>query len=360
MIVFLTLLYVVILLIAVRFKLLPWNLWTKISPLIWMLFLLIVLFIPLQFYAPAGGVRVLKPTVEIIPNVNGEVIEVAVGPNARVKKGDVLFRIDPEPFEARVKELEAALAEAEQAVPQLKATLDAATAERELWQSEAKSKEEAFKTAAVSLSDLDKARASLQKARADEERARLAYASEIAGENTAVARTRAQLSGARYDLEQTVVRAPADGLATNVEALRPGARVVSLPLRQAMVFVDDSQAVLLAQIHQIHLRHVHAGQQAEATFMLYPGEVFRATVESVLPGTAQGQVTPSGQFLTPQRISPAPLLVRLKLDEEKAAERFPAGAVGTVAIYTGKFEMSYIIRRVMLRMEAWTNYVLPR
>src|SRR6185369_11165932 len=99
------------------------------------------------------------------------------------KEGDVLFRIDPAPYQFVVDQKKAALAEAEQNVKQLKAGLDQATAAAE------------------------RANQSLLGARAEEERARLAYSSNIEGVNTSVARLSAELADAQWDLDQTVTRA---------------------------------------------------------------------------------------------------------------------------------------------------------
>jgi len=128
MIVFLTLCYVAVLAILVKLGIVKLTLWWKLSPLVWMLLLLIVLFLPMQWGAPAGDLLVLNYVVEIIPNVSGEVTEVPVEPLVPVTKGDVLFQIDRRPFQAEVDRLEAALAAAEQNVPQLKEGYEAATA----------------------------------------------------------------------------------------------------------------------------------------------------------------------------------------------------------------------------------------
>jgi len=92
MILFLTLIYVAVLMLLVKLKLVPWNLWTKLSPLIWAIVLLIALFLPLQFYAPSGVALVLQPTVQIVPAVDGLVSAINVGPNQRVERGDLLFK----------------------------------------------------------------------------------------------------------------------------------------------------------------------------------------------------------------------------------------------------------------------------
>ena len=128
MIVFLTLCYCAVLFLLVKTGIIKLNTFWKISPVLWMILLLVVLFIPMQWGAPSGPVRTYHSVVEIIPNVTGEVIDVPVRPNTPLSKGDLLFEIDPVPFQAIVDQKKAALAEAKQAVPQLKAALDASLA----------------------------------------------------------------------------------------------------------------------------------------------------------------------------------------------------------------------------------------
>ena len=128
MIVFLTLIYVLILSLLVKFKVLQLNLFWKLSPILWMLILFIFLFVPLQWGAPAGNVRVYQTVVEVIPNVAGEVIEVPVQGMQPLKKDDVLFRIDPEPYQFQLDAARSALEDAKQKVEQLKAAADSADA----------------------------------------------------------------------------------------------------------------------------------------------------------------------------------------------------------------------------------------
>ena len=106
MIVFLFNVYLLILFLLVWFKVVNFNLFWKISPLIVLLVLLIGLFIPMGWGAPSGPVLLVRQSVQIVPNVAGEVIEVPVSPNVPLKVNDVLFRIDPVPFQAQVAVLE--------------------------------------------------------------------------------------------------------------------------------------------------------------------------------------------------------------------------------------------------------------
>lgn len=305
--------YLGLLFLAIKFKFIKPTLFWKLSPIIWVVFLLVALFIPLQFWAPSGYIRIIQPTVQIVPNVAGEVTEVLVQANKHVNKGDVLFTIDARPFESAVNKLQADL--------QLDTILF-------------KQQQDLMRKKLGRQVDLDRSRAKMES-------------------------TRAQLDGAKYNLEQTTVRAPGDGVMTNVEALRPGARVVAAPVRQSMAFVDNSKRIVAAQIQQIYIRYIEPGQPAEIAFKMYPGKVYSATVESITPGSAHGQVGPTGLLPGAVPETHGPLFVRLTLDDEQFASSLPAGATGEVAIYSPKGKPAQIIRKVMIRMSAIKNYIVP-
>ena len=128
------------------------------------------------------------------------------------------------------------------------------------------------------------------------------------------------------------MRAPADGYVTNL-ALRKGARVANLPLAPVMAFIDTSNTIIGVEI-QIDARYVEPGQPVEVTFKFTPGTVYTGKVESVLQAIATGQTQTSGTAVLPKAIQAAPFVVRVKLDDADFANRLPAGATGTAAIYT--------------------------
>ncbi len=312
MILFLTLCYVALLVVLIKLKIVPSNTFTKSSPVLFSLLLLVGIFIPMQFSAPSGPAIAGKHVVQIVPNVAGLVTEVAVEAYTPVEKGDVLFKIDPRPYKAAVANVKAQLVLAERRLSQARTLA--------------------------------------------ERRAGSTY--EVEAAETQVDSLKAQLDAAEFNLESTEVRAPADGHVTNL-ALREGSRLVAAPLTQAMAFVDDSRTYVVVSVHQINLRHVAPGQEAEVVFKVRPGEVFAATVEHVVADLATAQATPGGVLPVPQQIVSAPFYVRLRLNDEEAAKSLPTGAAGTAAIYTGEFEISYLIRRVMIRMDAWLAYIVP-
>ena len=312
MIVVLLNVYLALLFILVKLKVIPFNLFWKISPAIVFMLLMVGLFIPMNWGAPQGPVLVVRNSVAIIPDVAGEVIDVPVKANQPLKAGDVLFRIDPAPFQAQVDAIEAQLKLQE-------------TRLTEMSQLQTRGTGRAF--------DVEERQASVDQ-------------------------LKAQLAGAKWNLEKTTVRAPANGYVTNL-ALRKGARVASLPLSPVMAFIDSSETIIGAEINQIDARYIAPGQAIEATFKYAPGQVFTGKVESVLQAIASGQTQVSGAAVAPRSIQSAPFVVRIRLDDQAFATSLPAGATGDAAVFTSHVAAAHVIRRVLLRQIAIANYVNP-
>jgi RND family efflux transporter MFP subunit len=312
MIVFLFNVYLLILFLLVYFKIVPFNLFWKVSPLIVMLVLMVGLFIPMGWGAPSGPVLVGRHSVQIVPDVAGEVLEVPVQPNTPLKAGDVLFRIDPTTYQAQVDALTAQLKFAELRREQM-----------------------------------------TQLQRGDAGRA-----FDVQQRESEVEQLKAQLDSAKWNLEKTVVRAPAEGYVTNL-ALRTGARVSALSLAPVMAFIDTSEAIIATEIAQINARYIEPGQPVEITFKYLPGHIFTGRVNAVLQAVATGQVQPSGMAVAPKDVQSAPFVIRLTLDDAELAKRLPAGSTGEAAIFTEHVKVAHVIRRVMLRMTAILNYINP-
>jgi multidrug resistance efflux pump len=317
--------------------------------------------------------RIYFAVTPVLPGVKGRVIEVPVQTNAPLKEGDVLFRVDPKPYEYVVDQKKASLAEAEQNVRQLKASLDQATAaaertnaQLELAQQNYDRQAELFEKKIIAQATLDTftrnletARQSLVGARAEEERARLAYSSNIEGVNTTVARLQAELADAQWDLDQTVTRAPAAGFVTQV-ALRPGMYVVPAPLRPVMVFVntDKRDQEFAAAFQQNSLQRVKAGDDAEAAFDAVPGRVFKGKVRLVLDAIAAGQLQATGALVdVGARTEGGRALAIIDLVDDISPYQIPLGAAAQVAIYTEHWHHVSVLRKILLRMRSWQNYV---
>ena len=85
----------------------------------------------------------------------------------------------------------------------------------------------------------------------------------------------------------------------------------------------------------------------------------RAGSKAILQAVATGQAQTSGTAVLPKAIEAVPFVVRVKLDDGEFARKLPAGSTGTAAIYTEHLKPTHIIRRVLLRQVAITNYVNP-
>jgi multidrug resistance efflux pump len=179
--------------------------------------------------------------------------------------------------------------------------------------------------------------------------------------NTTVARLEADLRKAEYDLNQTKVRAPADGHVLAL-TLRPGQRVSNLPLRSWMAFVPHADRRVVVAIPQTRLRHVKVGDISEVTFAFRPGEIAGAKVEAIVEMNATGQLPPTGVVpsVSTHYAANEAMPVILKLDTpHPELATLPGGADSTAAIYTDSVAMTHVIRKIMIRMDAWLNYLKP-
>ena len=302
------------------------NLFWKLSPVIVLVLLMIGLFLPMGWGAPTGPALIVRNSVPIVPDVAGEVIDVPVEPNRPLKAGDMLFKIDPAPSRRRSTSIPHK-SNAIRPCSQRTGPISPAMSSSRQRNAASRQQEEDQKY----LVDQDQANIKLGQA---------------------------LLAGAQWNLDKTIVRAPADGYVTNL-ALRKGARVASLPMSPVMAFIDVSDTIMGIEIQQINARYIESGQEVEVTFKFLPGRVLTGKVVNVLQAVSTGQVQASGLAVTPKAVQSAPFVVRVQLDDAEIARSLPAGTAGDAAIYTDHVKASHIIRKVLLRQIAITNYVNP-
>jgi multidrug resistance efflux pump len=317
--------------------------------------------------------RIYYAVTPIFPTVKGRVIEVPVESNTPLKVGDILFRIDPKPYQYVVDQRKASLTEAEQKVTQLKQALDKAGAEtqrvdaqRQLAQSNYDRQAELFEkniiakaTLDTATRNLDAAKQSLAAAKAEEESARTAHTSNVDGVNTLIAKARAELADAEFDLEQTTVRAAGPGFVTQV-SLRPGMYVVPMPIRPAMLFINTGNRDdrLVAAFQQNSLQRVKAGDPAEVAFDAVPGRVFKAKVRSLIDAIPAGQLENSLTLVDPEsRLAAGRALAQIDVSDDMRDYQIPLGSKAQVAIYSDHFHDLSLLRKILLRMKSWQNYV---
>jgi multidrug resistance efflux pump len=341
------------------------------------LHLLLIFLIGLRFVAPfTTEAKVVQHTIQLVPRLTEPtlVTAVLVEQNTPVKKGQPLFQFDRRPYEYKVAQLEAEIAQARQNVLVLKAEWDLAA------QNLAKAKSEQqyalyqqqladrlAKTGAGPVEDAQKwsaqaktAEASVRAAQADVERARLRYESQVGGVHTTVAKVAAELDEARYYLDNTLLVAPEDGTIINLQ-VRPGMVSGDYRIGAIASFICDADRYVLATYNQESLKYVRAGQKVEIAFDLYPGQIFKGRVDSIWLGSGQGQYLPSGTLPTygppPPDVPQGRFAVKIIVDDETQS-KFPIGAQGSAAIYTGGGGFA-VLRRIGIRAHSWANWLYP-
>jgi len=411
-----------------KFKLVPVNTYTVCTAILGAIVMMLMLLILLSMFHPATkDGRLYTVTTPIIPTVKGRVIEVI--PEGRaLKQGDVLFQIDPAPYQYEVDALEAALAAANANAAQLEERLHAAesmtkqararllstesdydrqvreevsqaksevarvSGELELAKTQLDRYEELIKEKVVAQVEYDRvkerfndvesrlakaqgaqrqaeeklrsggdkmtsATEEINRAEAQEREARVAFEAESGGLNPEVRQIIAQLDNKRWELEQTTVRAPANGYTTQV-ALRPGQFVTPNLFAAVMVFVHEEKPMLVASLPQNVIANIKPGLEAELAFKSYPGRIYKATVKRIMPTTAEGQFEASGDLrtLTSSRAK-GRIPVVFEYDEDVVALNLPGGSQAIVAVYTERVHALAIMRKILLRIKSWENYI---
>lgn len=360
-------------LVFIKLKWLPWNTRSQVVVVVIPIVGMTVLILLLNVWAPSSSdVRVIKYVVQVVPQVRGRVVEVPVEPNRSVKKGTVLFRIDPTPYDLQVRTLEAQLAATVGSIRQLDEQLRAAEgrtaavrANLELARERVAQNTEladsgagdrfALETAATNLKELQ---AQLQASIAEQAQIRARLGATAGDDQAEIAQIKAQLANAQWELSQTVFRAPSDGTVINLQ-LRPGQMATALGALPVMTFVED-QFQVIALFGQNELHQVRAGDAAEIALNTYPGRIIKAQVDSIVWAQGQGQIPMSGSL--PQSgaaaLPPGRFAVRLRIAERDLNLFLAAGAAGSGAIYTQHGHHIQIVRKVILRVGSYTNYLI--
>ncbi|MPW36308.1 HlyD family secretion protein [Vibrio sp. B1Z05] len=350
----------------------PLNKWSVPTAVLGGVILIGTLILLMNYNHPFTQIgRQVYNTTPIVPTVKGRVVEVNVKPDTFIVKGEPLFTIESEPYEAELMSKQADLAAAIQAVYQLESEYKAAQAdvirsiaERDRIRQEFNRYYSGYKKGAFTAQQVDTRRQNLKGAQADleakvamENSARVAFESEIEGENTTVARLQAQVRQAEFNLDETVVRAPTNGFVTQL-ILRPGQMAVPLPLAPSMVFIHAEEFYYAAAFRQNSLQRLEPGFEAEFMFPSLPGRVFSGEVVNVIPAMAEGEIQASGRLLGTQSLNVSGrALVKLRLHDDLSQYQLPLGASVEVAVYSDSFHHVSIMRKILIRMKSWQNYL---
>ena len=404
----------VVWLVFIKLKLLPWTTPWKVAVVIFPVVALATLLLLLNIFAPSTtDLRVVNYVVPIVSQIRGRVTEVPVENNRPVKKGDVLFKIEATPYENEVNALEAKLvsdqarvraererlaetqaklADVTSTEPQLREQLNEATgqvaaltASLELARKRVVQNTELVKASAGPRFDLEQAETTVREltaqivaARAGEQQIREKLSGRVKGELATVAQvrsqiataqaqvrvseaqvetTRTELEKAKWYLSLTTTDAPGNGTMVNVQ-LRPGFFVAGMPFNEVMTFVDE-ESQLLALFDQNELHQVRPGNEAEITLDTYPGRIIKAHVDSVIWAQSQGQLDASGNIPRWNAdIPPGRFPVKLVVSDADKGLFLAAGARGSAAIYTEHLSAIHILRKVLIRVNSYLDYII--
>ena len=301
-------------------------------------------------YQETENANLRQARVTVASEAAGRIVQVDVADNAEVKAGDTLFVVDPEPYRIALSQADASLAAARLNVEQLRAAYGQAVAQERVAASEVTYLKSQFERAADLAKKGINAQSALDEAQRDLQRAEEQHRAALQGIESA----RAALGGdpeivtdkhpnvlaaqsardkAAFDLAQTTVRAPADGVISQASSFKVGQFVAAGTALFSLVETGDTWVE--ANFKETQLTNMRPGQSAEVTLDTYPDVPFHATVESIGAGTgAEFSLLPAqnatGNWVkVTQRIP-----VRLKLDTEGKDVPVRTGMSATVEVDT--------------------------
>ncbi|UVC13960.1 HlyD family secretion protein [Mesorhizobium onobrychidis] len=302
-------------------------------------------------YQETENANLQQAKVSIAADTAGRIVQVDIFDNQSVKQGDVLFAIDPEPYRIALAQADAAVAGARLNVEQLRAAFSQAVAQEKSDASQVDYAQSQYDRAADLARKGINAESSLDEARNDLDKAK----QQLAAAEQGILSARAALGGnpdietdkhptvmaalaardkAAYDLAQTTVTAPADGIISQAASFKVGQYVGSgTPL---FSLVETGDTWIDANFKETQLTNMKPGQKAEIVVDTYPGKTFEATVKAIGAGTgAEFSLLPAqnatGNWVkVTQRIP-----VRLQLADADAKMALRTGMSATVTVDTG-------------------------
>lgn len=321
----------------------PLNKWTVPTAILGGVVIISTLIILMNYNHPYSEMaRSYYVSTPIVPLVKGRVETVSVTNNQHIKKGEVLFSLDPEPFKQQKASLQAQLLSEKERLLSFQARLRSAQLDL------GRIRELVGKGFGVKR-DLD---------------ANVANVDDLQAQTNAqllkIDQVTAQLRQAEYDLKQTIVLAPTDGYVLQL-ALRPGMIATPYLYRPTMTFVHASENYFIGWFWQNSMQRLNIGDEAEVVVDGVPGKIFKGRVKSVIPAISAGNVQANSALLdqsTAQQADRIAVAIEI-VDPEWTEYQMIAGESGQAAIYTHHFHHVSVMRKILLRMASWLNYIFP-
>lgn len=314
--------------------------------------------------------RAMREITQVAPELSGRVVEVAVKNHSRVQKGDILFRLDPEPFRIAVEKAQLALEQVQRDNARLDASLSAARAKLRAAEADAQKLARdrtrmaaliANHTVSQQLFDqistaYETAQAQVEAARASVDELRVQRGDTGAG-NLRLRQARNDLADARLDLRRTTVRAGRDAIVSNLQ-LQAGDYATS---GGAVLVLVGSDLDVTADFREKSLRDIQPGDLALVSFDASPGRIFTARATGIDAGVRDGQLLANGQLVdipTTNRWVRDAQRLRLHLALEEMPSPMPAsGARATVQLIPKDHPIAAAFARLQIHLISLLHYV---
>ena len=290
----------------------PLNKWSGTTVILGAVVMMGTILMGMAYFHPASRTaRSYFITTQIVSNVKGKVIEVTAQPNVPLKGGEVLFKIDPTPYQGQVDDITARLEFSKKRLEDSRKLVKLAGG--------AKFEVEQYKKDVKSLEG--------------------------------------QLVSAQFNLDSCVVRAPGPGFVAHLR-VRPGQMAVPIPLAPLITYVNTDSAMIIAGFTQQPMQNIKAGNEAEILFKGIPGRVFKAKVIRILDALAEGELAAGRTMVSLSNQLPEGLIpVLIQLEESMDGYFIPLGSDAVVAVYSERWHHVTVIRKVLLRAESWRGFL---
>jgi multidrug resistance efflux pump len=290
----------------------PVNQWTITTVFLGAVVMLSTILMMMAYFHPASKVaRSYFISTDIVSNVRGKVIEVPVQTNVPLKKGDILFKIDPIPFQGKVNTLQAQL---------------------DFSKKRLEDSIKLVKLAGGAKFDID------------------LYQKEVES-------LKGQLETAQFNLDSCTILAPADGFVTHL-MVRPGQMAVPLPMAPVMTFINADTELFIGWFSQEPMQNIEVGNEAEVIYPGIPGRVFKAKVAQLMPALAEGELSPKrDMFSVTKQLPQGKIPIKFTFEQDMSGFYIPMGSDAVVAIYSHRAHHIQILRRILLRVESWRNFI---